>query len=666
MPRWVVALGRDRRKFLISCFHQGNRVIMKMDVSYTDHSYIIGRGGNNIKRIMDETQTHIHFPDSNRSNPTEKSNQVSLCGSLEGVEKARSLVRLSTPLLISYELPIMIPGATTYDNNTPFVKEMEKQYGVQVIFSTRPKLHSSMILVKGCEKEHKNVMDATKRLIEFMFEDMANQIPIQMHVEISTQHHPIVLGKGSQNLREIMQRTNTKIIFPDANDMNIRPIKRSQVTISGPIGGAYLARQQLLVSLMKSHGEAKFSNGSFYRETFRSHWFSTIRRSTSMRRASTSWCVHTMFTSLPVKSPVRAPCVLWLRELRSTLPTSTTLAISSWSSLPNESLLLFLRATMDPMTWHTSRTARSRNCLVGQLVTDRFLRSSRSLRSRGAIHPKWTGDHVHRHHHWPRLCCNSTTTWSARCKFRPTQRDEEVTVTYTLADFTASRRREMNQRLPVEAAPIHPLKTLLTMARSTTKRWGETSQWSLLSRTTWTSRAGARWTIQWCIIVIHESLLDFVLWTWHHSKEKCGFQLQFVSIRMNHLRQIWDKFETRLKLELKSLIGQGAGISRTSPAPMETPKTGNAWIDAQPSDGAVGGLFNMTTSLLDTTPQRQRHQLSKYNDIETLLTGIGLQHHVQHFIDGEIDMTVFPTLTENDLINLGVSWRLEVVAQQFV
>lgn len=232
----------------ISNLSQGNRVIMKMDVSYTDHSYIIGRGGNNIKRIMDETQTHIHFPDSNRSNPTEKSNQVSLCGSLEGVEKARAMVRHSTPLLMSYELPIMLPGCQSYDNNTPFVKEIEKQYGVQVIFSTRPKLHSSMILVKGCEKEHKNVMDATKRLIEFMFEEIALQIPVQMHLEISTQHHPIVLGKNSQNLREIMQRTKTKIIFPDANDVNVRPIKRSQVTITGPINGVYLARQQLLVS----------------------------------------------------------------------------------------------------------------------------------------------------------------------------------------------------------------------------------------------------------------------------------------------------------------------------------------------------------------------------------------------------------------------------------
>lgn len=79
---------------------KGTRVIMKIDISYTDHSYIIGRGGSNIKRIMEDTMTHIHFPDSNRSNPVEKSNQVSLCGTLDGVEKARSLVRVCLLCLI--------------------------------------------------------------------------------------------------------------------------------------------------------------------------------------------------------------------------------------------------------------------------------------------------------------------------------------------------------------------------------------------------------------------------------------------------------------------------------------------------------------------------------------------------------------------------------------
>lgn len=48
-----------------------------MDVSHTEHSHVIGKGGNNIKKVMEETGCHIHFPDSNRNNQAEKSNQVS-------------------------------------------------------------------------------------------------------------------------------------------------------------------------------------------------------------------------------------------------------------------------------------------------------------------------------------------------------------------------------------------------------------------------------------------------------------------------------------------------------------------------------------------------------------------------------------------------------------
>lgn len=68
---------------------------MKMDVSYTDHSHIIGKEGLSIKRVMEETQCHVHFPDSNRSNPTEKSNQVSISGNIEDIECARGRVRVS-------------------------------------------------------------------------------------------------------------------------------------------------------------------------------------------------------------------------------------------------------------------------------------------------------------------------------------------------------------------------------------------------------------------------------------------------------------------------------------------------------------------------------------------------------------------------------------------
>ena len=47
-----------------------------MEVSHTDHSHIIGKGGAHIKHVMAETDCHIHFPDSNRKGLVEKSNQV--------------------------------------------------------------------------------------------------------------------------------------------------------------------------------------------------------------------------------------------------------------------------------------------------------------------------------------------------------------------------------------------------------------------------------------------------------------------------------------------------------------------------------------------------------------------------------------------------------------
>ena len=36
-----------------------SRVTMKMDVSYIDHTHIIGKGGNTIRRVIAETNGHF-------------------------------------------------------------------------------------------------------------------------------------------------------------------------------------------------------------------------------------------------------------------------------------------------------------------------------------------------------------------------------------------------------------------------------------------------------------------------------------------------------------------------------------------------------------------------------------------------------------------------------
>lgn len=160
-----------------------------MDVSYTDHSHIIGKGGLSIKRVMDETQCHVHFPDSNRSNPTEKSNQVSISGDIEGVESARSRVRVShwviwvietfilhcfvfqelIPLIFGFELPIM---SQNVDSSSAYLLKIQEQYKVQVMFKTRPKLHATLVLVKGVEWEVEHVKNATLLLMEYMCENL--------------------------------------------------------------------------------------------------------------------------------------------------------------------------------------------------------------------------------------------------------------------------------------------------------------------------------------------------------------------------------------------------------------------------------------------------------------------------------------------------------------
>lgn len=79
----------------------------------------------------------------------------------------------STPLIISFELPIMAPGRPVPDNDTQYVRDVEAKFNVQVIFSARPKLHSSLVLVKGSEKEAAKVQEATQLLINFMCESIA-------------------------------------------------------------------------------------------------------------------------------------------------------------------------------------------------------------------------------------------------------------------------------------------------------------------------------------------------------------------------------------------------------------------------------------------------------------------------------------------------------------
>ncbi|KAJ2945427.1 hypothetical protein O0L34_g239 [Tuta absoluta] len=241
-----VKLAREKIMQLLDT--RSNRVTMKIDVSYTDHSHIIGKGGLTIKRVMEETGCHIHFPDSNRTSAVEKSNQVSIAGDMERVERARARVRALTPLVFSFELPVVPASQPLPDISSPYVQQIQDQYNVQVMLRNRPKLHANLVVVKGVQWEVAGTMEATSLLMNYMCGHLATQTQVQMTVEISPMHHSCVVGRGSEQLKAIMKGTGAQVMFPDAADPNTPPIKKSCVTISGHIQHVYAARQQLVVS----------------------------------------------------------------------------------------------------------------------------------------------------------------------------------------------------------------------------------------------------------------------------------------------------------------------------------------------------------------------------------------------------------------------------------
>ena len=59
------------------------------------------------------------------------------------------------------------------DCTSPYVVKIQDKFNVQVMFRTRPKLHATLVVVKGCEWEVSQVKEATQLLIRHMCKNLA-------------------------------------------------------------------------------------------------------------------------------------------------------------------------------------------------------------------------------------------------------------------------------------------------------------------------------------------------------------------------------------------------------------------------------------------------------------------------------------------------------------
>ncbi|XP_053958137.1 protein bicaudal C [Anastrepha ludens] len=716
-----------KERVLANLDSRGTRVIMKMDVSYTDHSYIIGRGGNNIKRIMEDTATHIHFPDSNRSNPTEKSNQVSLCGSLEGVESARALVRLSTPLLISFELPILAPGRPQPDHETPYVKLVETKYNVQVIFSSRPKLHSSLVLVKGSEKEATKVQDATQLLINFSCENIANQILVQMQLEISPQHHEIVKGKNNSNLLGIMERTRTKIIFPDLSDLNVKPLKKSQVTITGTIDGVYKARQQLLgnlpIALIFDFPDNQNNASEIIGLSTKYGVYISLRQK---QRQSTLAIVVKGVEKFIDKIYEARQEILRLSTplIKATIPESYFAPRDKEMNIGFRTMLTSLLAgypdspkTPGLLTAHLQMSPYGSN---GQTLNNNHLLITNNNNNNSNISNNNDNNNNHSKSYPPGFgACTSSNICPPTQKYvamhnnsfscqQPNHNNNYLQITSTNVALQRTPQTAVHQQQQVSPRnSCHNTSGYQSFSSSSTSLEqvyppygggggggsgtgvvgnrvmapnagvGEmNSRGQYSPDTTFSSELG-------CGRVGRRSS-DGVLLGLGASGPLGGPMMPSSAESYRSLQ--YDLKQNRIfDFDMKRAMGfkamdrppvsgelrtptpnwAGMALSRTSPGILESVDD-NMWprnLNGLNFNGNVGAngppispyALGVTVGLLDATPTNRRLNLPQHKDIHTLLTSLGLEHYIKTFVTNEIDLEMFTTLNEDNLLELGIT-----------
>lgn len=220
------------------------RVTLKMDVSHTEHSHVIGKSGHNIKRVMQETGCHIHFPDSNRNTLAEKSNQVSIAGLCEGVELARTRIRELLPLVFMFEVPMTGPNQTNIDSNSTVIQNIQLHYGVSINIKTRHQVFVKTVIVRGSVCNSKSVKKAAAMVFELFTGRVGEAFGVSMLLDIASQHHLFIIGHGGANINRIMQHTGATINFPDP--AAIEPQRRGTVCITGTMSSVFLAQHQLL------------------------------------------------------------------------------------------------------------------------------------------------------------------------------------------------------------------------------------------------------------------------------------------------------------------------------------------------------------------------------------------------------------------------------------
>ncbi|XP_032367204.1 vigilin [Etheostoma spectabile] len=217
-----------------------NSFLLSVPIFKQFHKNIIGKGGANIKKIREETNTKIDLPTENSN-----SEMIIITGKKSNCEAARDrILAIQRELANIKETEVAIPAKlhnSLIGSKGCLVRSiMEDCGGVHIHFPSEGS-GSDKVTIRGPVGE---VEKAKKQLLQLAEEKQVNNFTAELQAK--PEYHKFLIGRGGANIRRVRDKTGARIIFPSPDDT-----EQELITIVGKEEAVRQAQKEL-ESLVKN------------------------------------------------------------------------------------------------------------------------------------------------------------------------------------------------------------------------------------------------------------------------------------------------------------------------------------------------------------------------------------------------------------------------------
>ncbi|KAF6114086.1 high density lipoprotein binding protein [Phyllostomus discolor] len=179
------------------------------------HKNIIGKGGANIKKIREESNTKIDLPAENSNSET-----IVITGKRANCEAARSrILSIQKDLANIAEVEVSIPAKlhnSLIGTKGRLIRSiMEECGGVHIHFPVEGS-GSDTVVIRGPSSD---VEKARKQLLHLAEEKQTKSFTVDIRAK--PEYHKFLIGKGGGKIRKVRDTTGTRIIFPVTTEVEV-------------------------------------------------------------------------------------------------------------------------------------------------------------------------------------------------------------------------------------------------------------------------------------------------------------------------------------------------------------------------------------------------------------------------------------------------------------